>query len=540
MKRRLLTYGLGLVCTSVLLPETGLGWEKEEHRLLGDSVFASVMRQCAVNSDDTAFYLGSGSNAFGVSKTTREGASFGDRVAQQAEDDLAGYRFHERGRTILDQLRSFTTDQLAEYRSSEPLAFDTRNVVTAFLSCHLRAMRSIRSPADEGRDPAAAFDIALILEARAQGFLADAFAAGHVLSYNGGFLSSLQKRNRIEARNYHRDRGVFVINSRGDIWQTFGDGVLHWYAPSYRMVLEACRTSLKEMLVVWYASTGESLPAELTAWLASVSPGRTPDEAGTEWTAERSAVNLYEEVRLPSLMRLPMPVSATWSHRTGEKDESGIRRHHHYPQLREDGFHDPDLGNIEHNFLYPRSSVPGWMIPEPLRRSRPTEPDSLVKLDPDWASVRWIQERYAPPSYKGVLVQLGGQLTIGQNDTHTGGSIGLGYGLWDDLLLVKNVSLALTYMPSMHQARHHLLVSSAGLGIDLPGNAFVRVLHLEGGLAVGIGEDFDDVGPVFAIGLDTRVIPLKFTYAGVTLRAKYQWLYLDCPLGGPAMELILQ
>jgi hypothetical protein len=84
------------------------------------------------------------------------------------------------------------------------------------------------------------------------------------------------------------------------------------------------------------------------------------------------------------------------------------------------------------------------------------------------------------------------------------------------------------------------LTTSFGLAFDLPGDGWVKGLHLEGGVGVGLGENFDDYGPVFGLGIDSRVTPLHFTYAGVTWRVKYQWFSLDAPVSGPSVEMILQ
>ena len=75
---------------------------------------------------------------------------------------------------------------------------------------------------------------------------------------------------------------------------------------------------------------------------------------------------------MPSLMYLPMPVAAAWSHRTDSLDQHGIRIRHYYPQLWESGLLDPDPDGLDADFLYARSSVPAWMIPEPLRTPRTT------------------------------------------------------------------------------------------------------------------------------------------------------------------------
>jgi hypothetical protein len=515
-----------LLLLIVFATPTAYAWDKEEHRLLADSVFSSVMRNSATDSI--------------LERLTSESLAFGDQAAQLAADDLDRIRFHKRGQTVMDQLTELSAESLEARGSITSPAPSADNVVAAFLMSHVRAMRIASGVGSSILNDSSALASALNEEALAQGYLADAFAAGHIFAYNELPLSFLQRRNRIEAHNYHRDRGVYVINGRGDVWQTSGDGLLHWYPPTYRAVFEACATSLKEVVVVWYVSHGVILPESLAVWLKEVEKEKNPGEVVDWWLSEHTGPEYYSAIRLPSLMCLPMPAAATWSLRTEEIDEHGARQRHHYPQLRETGYHDPDLADIDDALLYSFESVPEWMIPEPLRAASSVSAHELIKSDPDWASVRYVQNRHAPPSYRGLLLQAGSEVTIREGHTRGGMSFGLGYGIWDDLLLIKNVSVAATLHPAFCEPDHLLLTTNLGLGFDLPGDTWAKALHLEGGLGVGVGEDFNDFGPVFALGIDSRVMPLRFTYAGITWRLKYQWFSLDTPVSGPSVEMILQ
>jgi hypothetical protein len=512
---------------------TSRAWDKEEHRSLADSVFVEVMHECASSDDSAGFVLIASDDTVTISRTAWNGATFGERTALHAADDFASAHFHERGKTIPEQLASTLSGSSGSHRKPH-------NAAAAFLTEHLQALRLAAQATDADTDVAEILRWALERESVAQGYLADAFAAGHILSYREGLLTSLARRNRKEAHDYHRDRGVYVINGRGEVWQTFGDGLLYWYPPTYHPIFEACTTSLRELLVTWYLSHGATLPDTLTRWLEGVVPGRPVQESVARWLSDATGPEHYTNYRMPSLMYLPMPVAAAWSFRTDSLDQHGVRIRHNYPQLREAGLHDPDTEGLDADFLYARASVPDWMIPEPLQGASSGGADRLIKSEPDWTSVRFTQERTAPPSYKGLLVMMGGQLTVCEGQSRLGGSLGLGYGIFDDLLLVKNVSVATTFMPSFHEVNHRLLTVTAGLGVDLPGNGWPKALRLEGGGAFGLGKDFDDFGPVFAIGLDSKVIPLGFTYAGISWRLQYQWFSLDRPVSGPALTFILQ
>ncbi|MCX6835587.1 MAG: hypothetical protein NTW07_10730, partial [candidate division Zixibacteria bacterium] len=380
-----------LLLLIVFATTTAYAWDKEEHRLLADSVFSSVMRDCATEMT--------------AERLTSESPAFGNKAAQLVANDFDRARFHKRGQTVMDQLTELSVESLNAPGGATSPAPSVDNVVAAFFLSHIRAMRIASEAGSSNLDDSSALVMALHEEALAQGYLADAFAAGHILSYNDLPLSFLQRRNRIEAHNYHRDRGVYVINGRGDVWQTFGDGLLHWYPPTYRAVFDACAISLKEVLVVWYVSHGVELPESLAVWLKDVAKEKTPGEVVHWWLSGHTGPEYYRVIRLPSLMCLPMPITATWSYRTDEIDEHGARQRHHYPQLRENGYHDPDLADIDDALLYSSESVPEWMIPEPLRAASSVTAHELIKSDPNWASVRYVQNRHAPPSYRGLLLQ---------------------------------------------------------------------------------------------------------------------------------------
>jgi len=533
-------FSLALILLSLAAVETGYGWDREEHRLLADSVFVDVMRQCEARTVDSLLFIADGPLLIRAGSVTAYSTSFGQQAAQFAEDDFARRRFHAHGRTILEQLRPLVPAGPDPGLASDPYSTFKANVIAGFLGLHLEAMHSFYRVAKTSADPEAVLATTLMIEAQAQSYLADAFSAGHILSHEGSFLSSVRRRNRIETHNFHRDRGVYVINGHGEVWQTFGDGLMHWYLPAYRKMYEACRTSLMEVMTVYYVMAGLELPDSLAQWLGTVAPEQSPEAIVAEWLADHSGTYFYETMRLPSLMFLPMPVAASWSHRTTDTTVNGERIRHHYPQLREDGLHDPDLNDIDLDFLYPRSAVPEWMIPGLLRSDQPEDAARLVKYDPDWTSVRWVQERVAAPSYKGLLIQLGGQLLIGPDDTRHCGTVGLGYGIWDDLLLIKNVSISATLMPSFYEPRHRLLVLSGGLGIDLPGEGVLHVLRFDIGPAFGLSSEFHDVGTSLALGLDTRLFRTALGDACITWRLKYQWFNLDQSLNGPALEMIWQ
>ncbi|UCD17983.1 MAG: hypothetical protein JSV44_03505, partial [Candidatus Zixiibacteriota bacterium] len=484
--------------------------------------------------------------------------TFGQLCADLAEDDFSRNRFHEYGKTILEQLRFLKAGRIAAARkeisgtdksgrkifdTGSPIRFpnlSTGNVVTSYLLYHLSALHLAERAAQSERQFQQKLSEALIMETIAQGFLADAFSSGHLLVPVSDRLAPLHGRNTRETHNFYRNQGVYVINSRGEVWQTFGDRLMHWYAPAYRAVLEACRHSLRELLIVFYHSKGREIPPKLNSWLNAVAPNKSPASVVSLWLSVRDGVDYYAERWLPTLMLLPMPVTASWSYRTQERDSHNIRKRRHFPQLREEGFHDPDLINIDRSFLYPRDKVPDWLIPQIFLNEKPVTPDSLIRTHPDWASVQWIQNRHVPPSFKGMLLGFGGQMTIADGENNTGGMLAVGYGLWNDLLLVRNVSVGITLYPSLHQPERLMLAQTAGFDFPFSITSWLGAFRAEGGTAIGLRRKYDDIGGMFAIGLNSRVFSLRFTNAGFTWRLKYQCFYLERTIKGLALEVIFQ
>ncbi len=532
-------------------------WGESEHQILGDSVYHQTMRNCASRLGDTAYLMGGETAGFTFADKLSGGLVFGELCAGDAADDLARERFHERGKSILEQLQWVSLERinatwdavmsgLKEFSaidsfstSARIIDLKNRNVVGAYLVYHLMALRMAAHGDELGLNDNQTLRASLRLEATAQGYLADGFSSGHMLVPGSGLLTRLVRRNNIETHNHYANQGVYVINSRGDVWQAFGDGVLQWYAPTRWAVSEACRSSLKEVLAVFFIECEYAMPTALGAWMDSTAPGVALPDIASSWLSDLDGVEFYSDRILPTLLLIPVPVAATWSFRTTEQDDYGISKRLHYPQLRDDNMHDPDQDGIDADFLYPRSALPDWLVPAPLAAIPPASADSMIRSDPDWASIRWVQDRYYHPSYKGLLLHLGAQLMFADGEDNAGGVIGVGYGLWDDLMVLRNVSFSVYLLPSNAEQERSLLLPSVGGGVPLD-LAELRAIRLEGGMAIGLRSEYDNIGPTLALGLDSRAWPILDTNLGLSLRAKYQWFYLETTLKGPSLELILQ
>lgn len=500
----------------ILITGDGLAWEYDEHRLLADSAYAAVIRLL-----DPDFM------------NIPSGGVFGEWCADNARDDMSPDRFHRFGRTTLEQLGQISAEELAT--AVELNCCKIGNVVISYLQRHLAALHAAGSSTDENQ----ALKDALMIEAIAQGYLADAFSSGHMLVRIHSPLSGLTRRNNLETHKHYSYQGVYVINAQGQVWQAFGDGMLFGFMPSYRAVLDACETSLKEVVLTWHHAHGRDLPTALGAWADSVR-GETPvSDMVASWLEIRYGNEYLETVKLPSLMLLPMPVAASWSIRTDEKDPHDIREHLHYPQLREDGFRDPDLSEIDRSFLYSRSSVPDWMIPAELL-SESADPKILIRDNPDWASVRWMQKRSMPPSFRGLLIRPGAAVAFSDKKTRVLATIGLDYGFWDDLVLLKNVSLGISVIPSPPNADGPYIIPGFGAGLPIWSWTRLKATHVEAGPALGLAESQVDFGAMLGIGLDSHVLNPRLGNLGITFRAGYRWLIIDRPFHGPVLEMIFQ
>jgi len=537
---------LNLILVILFLIVISLGnasaWEKEEHRILADQALAALLADWDITLHG---------NKFTQEKT------FGDACAQSAGKDSSAARYQRRGKTILEQLRPLSASLIRraweEHRQTVsakaqkttaalPPAFSAeqsnQNVIVNYLLHHLIALRFAEIAGEEKDRKDEVLDRALLYEARALSYLMDSFAAGHLFVPVGDSLFGLHPINNRTAYNFYRNEGAYVINSNGEVWQTFGNKILQWHAPTYQKVMEACLTSLRELFLVYFVLADDvDIPGRLKQWGQSVASGLSLQELVNQWTSTRDGHDYYSIFKMPSLLLLPMPVSASWSVRADETDEHGIHRRHHYPQLSDPGFRDPDLQGLDREFLYPRSSVPDWMVPDLLTRQSPTE---LIKSHPDVASVRFYQTRNFPPSYKGLIFRIGGGPAFRKRGNGLGSQIGLGYGLADNLLLVQKLSVDLALMPSFDEGRRLLLVPTLGFALKLPSPSHLwDAYRLEFGYALGLRSPYKEDGVKIAFGIEFPTIPLGFTYAGLTIRLMYQRYSLERTLHGIFLDLVL-
>ena len=472
------------------------------------------------------------------------GETFGKISAIFSGDDISQSRCHIRGYTIKQQLEPLSAeiiDKVWERIKNSPddiksVEITNQNVVFNYLLYHIIALRFAELSGKELEDSNEFLRYALIYEAVAQSYLSDAFSAGHLLLYLSDFLDLFSSYNNQITHDFYCSEGVYVLNAQGDCWRTFGDKLMQWYSPSFNRILEACVKSLSEVFLVYFVSNDIEIPQQMSKWAKSIDSRLNPGEFVELWINTHSGGKYFSEIRMSALLCIPMPIAATWSVRTEYIDNYGIHKRKHYPQLSEEKFHDPDLNEIDTKFLYSRSSMPNWMIPEFLPNDTL---QNLIRYHPDVASVRYRQNRFLPPSYQGFLLSAGCTTVFSNDKNKFGASLGIGWGVADEFLfIITKPSLIVSAMYLFSDNREWLLMADIGFGINTPvfGIFYPRI---DFGYSRGFQSPYKGSAGKIALGLDSESLPLGFTYTGLTFRLKYQFIFFDEILHSPVLEIIL-
>ncbi len=508
--------------------------EKSEHQRVARRVLDSVLVDCGGNMD-------------GFTRVLLRSMQFEELCSFLSDKDMSRARFHERDRTVLDQLatlgqpavekmlRECNVDAISLVDDGELLRRvqsveqPGSNVVVNYLLPHLAALHCARAAGKDPAKQAEALRQAWVYEARAQSYLLDAFCAGHILAPMHDALYWLHGVNNAKAHHfYNSGEGAYVINSRKEVWQTFGDELLEWYAPTFSHALEACRTSLRELLLTYFVSKDQSqIPDRLRSWAGGNAKGSSPVALVEQWLSVEGARWYYESAMMPTLLLLPMPVSAVWSEKSERVDVDAIHERNFYPQLREAGLHDPDTDGIDMRFIYPEAGVPVWM-----RFTMSSSPEVSIRNDPNVASVRYIQQRDYPPSYEGLLTHL----RVG-HDFANGAkafSFGAGYGILDEFLFLKNLSPDIL-LTRANGAWH--LQATGGVTVSLPPMPGVRI---EAGYLWGLGDASGSRGLTAGAGIESETLPFRFTYAGMTARLMYRFVTTSPWSHRVSLELVIQ
>jgi hypothetical protein len=535
-----------LIVLLLLFPYSAVtfSWEKNEHQILANLAFDSTLSFCGIKFTDSLIFLPGQGDDIILSKTLRIGESFGKISSFFSGDDVSQSRCQIRGYTINQQLEPLSAeiiDNVWERIKNLPddiksVEVTNQNVVFNYLLYHLIALRFAELSGKQLSGAKEFMRYALIYEAVAQSYLSDAFSAGHLLLYLFDYLAPFSNYNNQITHDFYCTEGVYVLNAQGDCWRTFGDRLMQWYSPSFNHVLEACNKSLRELFLVYFVSHKVEIPKHLSKWANSIDSELSAGELIEPWLITHSGDKYFSEIKMPALLCIPMPVAATWSVRTEQIDIYGIHKRKHYPQLSEEKFHDPDLNEIDTEFLYARRSIPDWMTPEFLPND---SLQNLIRYHPDVASVRYMQKRYLPPSYQGLLLSAGGTIVFSDDKNNFGASLGVGWGFADEFLFaITKPSLIFSGMYFFSDNKEWLLTADMGFGINTP---IFKIFYprFEFGYSWGFQSPYNGGAGMIALGLDSETVPLGFSYAGLTFRLKYQFIFFDKALSSPVVEIIL-
>ena len=539
-----LNFKIFLVLLLLSFHSNTFSWEKYEHQILADLVLDSTLSFYGLSFNDSLILFPGKTKALQLSRMLWNGETFGKISAIFSGDDISQSRCHIRGYTIKQQLEPLSAeiiDKVWERIKNSPddiksVEITNQNVVFNYLLYHIIALRFAELSGKELEDSNEFLRYALIYEAVAQSYLSDAFSAGHLLLYLSDFLDLFSSYNNQITHDFYCSEGVYVLNAQGDCWRTFGDKLMQWYSPSFNRILEACVKSLSEVFLVYFVSNDIEIPQQMSKWAKSIDSRLNPGEFVELWINTHSGGKYFSEIRMSALLCIPMPIAATWSVRTEYIDNYGIHKRKHYPQLSEEKFHDPDLNEIDTMFLYSRSSMPNWMIPEFLPNDTL---QNLIRYHPDVASVRYRQNRFLPPSYQGFLLSAGGTTVFSNDKNKFGASLGIGWGVADEFLfIITKPSLIVSAMYLFSDNREWLLMADIGFGINTPvfGIFYPRI---DFGYSRGFQSPYKGSAGKIALGLDSESLLLGFTYAGLTFRLKYQFIFFDEILHSPVLEIIL-
>ena len=524
-----------LVTWVLVLPRPVCAFQGESE--LADHALAIVLAQLGASIDSAGIAL-PGVEARVPEELWRQ-ASFGDVSARLIKSDLNPSRFHEPGKTIWQELGSLDREAL-EARWSEASRPAARtavqrgnedglalleqgedNVVAGYVALHVLALRFAAAAGSDASN----LPLALVYEAAAEAYLRAAFFAAHMVVPFGSPFWSLHAENTRRMHHHFRDTGLFVQNGSGDTWQTFGDDVLESHPPTYRFILEASATSLRELFLVFLLRANNEraalrliapslsdtdLIAAAQTWTpryrdiirghhALLPPTQLANrflvnatvsdlETRTErWLGSSDAPETYlrsNDALMPTLRLLPVPVTASMV----ERDSSGTFSSYERPQLKETGYHDPELSAAEARRL-------------PSRSQFPMEAD-LRRWNTEYVSVLYPAPHTYPPSFLGLRTDVGLTQLAGEGGSTIGFAAGVGYA-W--LAGLYDVFLRMGYISGVGDG---FLVGSFGPRIENPfpggGLRWIDAFLLEIGYVHDLEGSWSESGGVLGLSAVTR------------------------------------
>jgi len=145
-----------------------------------------------------------------------------------------------------------------------------------------------------------------------------------------------------------------------------------------------------------------------------------------------------------------------------------------------------------------------------------------------------------PPAYQGLQLHVGASYWQIGDDYYFGGQLGIGYAILNDLRIVQNVAFQSRFLLFPSEGSPSVIIASFGFGVPLPSKiSFLKAIPVEIGYAMAADVFFDNGGALLSVGLESRIVPLGFTHAGIAGQLIYSWIYLDKRIRGPTLRFTL-
>lgn len=208
--------------------------------------------------------------------------------------------FYAYGKTFPDHLKNFDADKIREATTWSNLAALTKslghtNAIRMYVSLHLVALTlaemSGRKARQDDADAHALLQSAIFINAFADHFLEDAFSAGHLI-VNRTIAESFTNNKALH--DFYCENGTSVVNRKGEIWYTYGDGKFDENTTAGERAIAAVTLSIQDLFTAFNEASGST---RYVGFLDRI-PQNKPDQA------------MYLIRNIPALSYVPIPYNS--------------------------------------------------------------------------------------------------------------------------------------------------------------------------------------------------------------------------------------
>ena len=112
--------------------------------------------------------------------------------------------------------------------------------------------------------------------------------------------------------------------------------------------------------------------------------------------------------------------------------------------------------------------------------------------------------------------------------------------IFNDLRIVQNVAFQSRFLLFPSEGSPSVIIASFGFGVPLSSKiSFLKAIPVEVGYATSTDDIIDNGGALLSVGLESPIIPLGFTHAGIAAQFIYSWIYLNERIRGPTLRFVL-